>query len=134
MHAETCAKLWYLFKTQKNIFFLFFFWPIFRHFFPPSLALKSYRFNFFSCSMTMKNWAVNMHFTLSLFSKAFFYGFFPRLYIDSDPPAFIRLNKVFFPVFMFILTSNIVFHSGRKTTFSLITLLKECQVSNSSCV
>ena len=48
--------------------------------------------------LALHNWAINMHFSLYLLFKAFFYGgaWAARLYIDTDPPAFTVLKLLNF--------------------------------------
>ena len=93
MDEETCITLWYL---VKNFFY------IFDHFFgiisnlPGTQTLKVISLLFFN-KLALHNWAMKMDFNPVSIIQGLFVGRGvgrpppPRLYIDSDPPAFTVL-------------------------------------------
>ena len=81
-HFDICSK-------QKQIFF-FHLYDTFLAFFSTLLSTRTIKvigLIFFN-ELTLVHWAMLMHFNLI----PIFYGLFPKLYIDSDHPAFIRLD------------------------------------------
>ena len=111
MDVETCVIRWYLFKTEKKIFLHFL--PFFWHFFQPSLAPKLLKFSvkFFFQWAEIQKWADEHAFQL--------YNYSLRLYIDSDPPAFLGLIQI--KCFLNVIIWNI---KNIKSQFTFIFLWK----------
>ena len=94
MNLETCHDI--CLKKQKKITFCYPFLAFFSTF-PSAKTIKVIGLIFFSMSWPWKIGLWTCILTLYLFSKAFFleggaWDAPPRLYIDSDPPAFIGLK------------------------------------------